>query len=153
MDTAGSLYMVVDSIRASLTAQLVNNQPAMQGTLVNSWVRKTHWRRDRLPIPVFVGFPGGSAGKESACNARDLGSTRVRPLEKGKATHSSYFWPGELHGLYIVHGVAESDTTEQLSLTHRLNKPHFKGNGIQFTYRLYLNTDEIKNKQRQGKSR
>ena len=29
---------------------------------------------DRLPIPVFLGFPGGSAGKESACNAGDLGS-------------------------------------------------------------------------------
>ena len=32
------------------------------------------WRRDRLPTPVFLGFPGGSAGTESACNARDLGS-------------------------------------------------------------------------------
>ena len=27
---------------------------------------------DRLPNPVFLGFPGGSAGKESACNAGDL---------------------------------------------------------------------------------
>ena len=35
---------------------------------------KIHWRRNRLPTPVFLGFPGGSAGKESACNARDLGS-------------------------------------------------------------------------------
>jgi len=26
----------------------------------------------RLPTPVFLGFPGGSAGKESACNERDL---------------------------------------------------------------------------------
>ena len=30
-------------------------------------------RRDRLPTPVFLGFPGGSAGKESTCNVRDLG--------------------------------------------------------------------------------
>ena len=29
---------------------------------------------DRLPTSVFSGFPGGSAGKESACNAGDLGS-------------------------------------------------------------------------------
>ena len=29
---------------------------------------------DRLPTPVFSGFPGGSAGKESTCNAGDLGS-------------------------------------------------------------------------------
>ena len=28
----------------------------------------------RLPTPVFLGFPGGSDGKESACNAGDLGS-------------------------------------------------------------------------------
>ena len=29
---------------------------------------------DRLPTPVFLGFPCGSAGKESACNVGDLGS-------------------------------------------------------------------------------
>ena len=34
----------------------------------DSWVRKIHWRRDRLHTPVFLGFPCGSAGKESACN-------------------------------------------------------------------------------------
>ena len=27
-----------------------------------------------LPIPVFLGFPCGSAGKESACSEGDLGS-------------------------------------------------------------------------------
>ena len=32
------------------------------------------WRRDRLPTPVFLGFPGGSAGKESAWSVGDLGS-------------------------------------------------------------------------------
>ena len=38
-----------------------------------------------------MGFPGGSAGKESACNAGDLGSTpgREDPLEKEMATPSS----------------------------------------------------------------
>ena len=34
-----------------------------------------------------MSFPDGSAGKESACNAGDLG--REDPLEKGTATHSS----------------------------------------------------------------
>ena len=62
-----------DSRRASLIAQLVKNPPAMQETLVQFLVGKIHWRRDRLPTPVFMGFPGGSAGKESACNAGDLG--------------------------------------------------------------------------------
>ena len=46
----------------------------MQETLVWFLVRKTHWRRDGLPTPVFLGFPCGSAGKESACNVEDLGS-------------------------------------------------------------------------------
>ena len=38
-----------------------------------------------------LGFPGGSAGKESACNVGDLGLIPgwEDPLEKGKATHSS----------------------------------------------------------------
>ena len=44
------------------------------------WVMRIYtwwvwWRRDRLPTPVFLGFPGGSDGKESAGNARNLGST------------------------------------------------------------------------------
>ena len=37
------------------------------------WVGKIPWRRARQPTPVFLGFPCGSAGKEYACNAGDLG--------------------------------------------------------------------------------
>ena len=38
-----------------------------------------------------LGFPGGSIGKESFCNAGDSGSTlgQEDPLEKEMATHSS----------------------------------------------------------------
>ena len=50
---------------ASLVAQLVKNP---------SWIGKISWRRDRLPTPVFMGFPGGSDGKESTCNGGDLDS-------------------------------------------------------------------------------
>jgi len=53
----------------SLIAQLVKNLPAMQDTLVQCWVEKICWRRDRLPTPVFLGFHYGSPAKESACNA------------------------------------------------------------------------------------
>ena len=44
-----------------------------------------------LPTLVFVGFPHGSAGKESAYSMGDLGSIPGlgRSLEKGKANHSS----------------------------------------------------------------
>ena len=59
------------------------------------------------------GFPGSSAGKESACNAPDRGWEN-NP-EKGKAT-TPVFWPGEFHGLYSPWGCKESDTIEQLSL-------------------------------------
>ena len=72
------------------------------------------------PGALSNGFPGGSAGKESIFNAGDLGSIPgwEQPLEKGKATHSSYpvFWLREFHGLYTPWGRKESDMTEQLSL-------------------------------------
>ena len=29
--------------------------------------------RNRLPTPVFLGFPCGSVGRESSCNAGNLG--------------------------------------------------------------------------------
>ena len=44
----------------------------MVSTEVKTQSRKI--ARDRLPTPVFMGFPGGSDGKESTCNVRDLGS-------------------------------------------------------------------------------
>ena len=49
------------------------------------------WRRDRLPTPVFLGFPDGSNGKESACIVGDLGSIPGlgRFPGEGMATHSS----------------------------------------------------------------
>ena len=56
----------------SLIAQLVKNSPAMQETPVQL-LRKIRWRRDRLPTPIFFGFPCGSAGKESVHKAGDLG--------------------------------------------------------------------------------
>ena len=64
---------ILFSLWSSLTAQLVKNPPAKQETQFDSWVRKIHWRRDRLPTLVLLDFPGDSAGKESACNAGDLG--------------------------------------------------------------------------------
>ena len=40
-------------------------------------------------IPTFMGFLGGSCGKESAYNAGDLGLIPGDPLKKGMITHSS----------------------------------------------------------------
>ena len=60
-------------IITSLVAQLIKNLYAVQETLVQFLGQEDPWRRDRLPTPVFLGFPGGSDSKESACNAGDLG--------------------------------------------------------------------------------
>ena len=64
---------------------------------------------DRLPTPVFLGFPGDSAGKESAYNAGDLGLIPGlgRSLGEGNATHSRILawripWTEEPGGLQSV---------------------------------------------------
>ena len=90
----------------------------MQETRLNSWVRKIRWRRDRLPTPVFLGFPGGSAGKESACNVGNLSSIGFGKIPwRRERLPTPVFWPGEFHGLYSPWGCKEWDMTEQLSLT------------------------------------
>ena len=83
------------------------------------WLRKIPWRRERLPTPVFLGFPGGSAGKESTCNVGDLGS--IPGLGRSPEEGNSY--PLQYSGLEnsmdcIVHGVARSRT--------RLSDFHFR---------------------------
>ena len=68
-------------------------------------------RRKRLPTPVFLGFPGGSHGKESACNAGDLGS--VPGLGRSPGEGKGY--PLQYSGLEdsmdcMVHMVEKSQT-------------------------------------------
>ena len=60
---------------ASLIAQLVKKESTCSAgdPRFDPWVRKSCWRRDSLPTPIFLGVPCGSAGKESTCNAGDLG--------------------------------------------------------------------------------
>ena len=69
--------------------------------------------RDRLPTPVFLCFPGGSAGKESACNVGNLGLIPGLVRSPGKGNGYSFQYAGLENPMdFIVHGVAESDTTE-----------------------------------------
>ena len=67
--------MVFSFPKASLVAQLVKNLPALQetpGSIPGSG-RSPGEGIDRLLTPVFLGFTGGSDGKESTCNVGDLG--------------------------------------------------------------------------------
>ena len=88
------------------------------------------------PTLVFMGFPGGSHGKESACNAGDLRS--IPELERSPGGgHSNPFQNSRLenrHGQrsltgYSPGGFRESDTTEQLSTA--------QNSIVQPTYPLY----------------
>ena len=47
-----------------------------------------------MPTPIFLGFPGGPASKESACNVGDLGSVPGlgRSPGEGKGHPLQYSW-------------------------------------------------------------
>ena len=92
-------------------AQLVKNLPAMQKTQIQSLGREDFWIRDRLLTPVFLGFPCGSAGKESSCNEGDLGL--IPGLGRSPAEGKGY--PLQYSSLEnsmncIAHGVTKSWT-------------------------------------------
>ena len=75
---------------------------------------------DSLIIRRKIGFPCGSAGKESACSVRDLGS--IPGLRESPGEEKGY--PLQYSALEnsmdcIVYGVAKSNTTERLSLHRR----------------------------------
>ena len=72
------------------------------------------------PTPIFLGFPCGSADKESACNVRDLGS--IPGL--GRSPGEGIGYPLQCSGLenpmdcmYSPWGPKDLDTTEQISLS------------------------------------
>ena len=81
------------------------------------WVKKIHWRRDRLPILVSTGFPCGSAGKESAYNVGDLGSIPGLGRSPGEGKGYPLKYSGLENSMdYSSWGCKELDTTERLSL-------------------------------------
>ena len=81
-------------------------------------------------MPVFMGFPGGSDGKESACNVEALGSMpglgRLPGGGHGNLLQYSYLEnPHRQRNLadYSPRGRKESDTTKQLSTVQHSNLP------------------------------
>ena len=95
-----------------LIVYFVKNHLQCRRPWFDSWVGKIPWRKDRLPTPVFLGFPCGSAGKKkSTCNLGDLGSIPGlgRSPEEGKGYTLQY--SGLENSMNsIVHGVAKSRT-------------------------------------------
>ena len=100
----------------SLVPQLAKYPPQWRRLQFNSWVGKFPWRRDRLPTLVFLGFPGGSEGKESTCNLGDPGSIKGVGWPPGEGNsyplQYSCLEDSRDRGVWwaIVHGFAESQT-------------------------------------------
>ena len=77
----------------------------MQETPVQFLGEEDLLEKDRLPTPVFLGFPCGSAGKESACNAGDLGSTPGLGRSPGEGNSNPLQYSGlENSTDCVVHG-------------------------------------------------
>ena len=59
----------------------------------------------------MLGFPCGSAGKESACNTGDLGSIPGLGRSPGEGRGYPFQYSGLENSMdYMVHGVAKSQT-------------------------------------------
>ena len=56
-------WSTVKTYNLFLVKQQQKNQPIMQETGFDPWVRKTPWRREWLPIPIFL--PGEFYGQRS----------------------------------------------------------------------------------------
>ena len=69
------------------------------------------------PLLVFFGFPGGSAGKESACNVEDLGSVPGLGTSPGEGKGYPLQYSDLENSMdCVVHGVTKNRT--QLSNFH-----------------------------------
>ena len=106
---------------ASLIAQLVKNLPANAGDpgLIPGSGRSPG-ERHRLPISVFLGFPCGSAGKESACNAGDQGSIPGLGRSPGEGKGCPFQYSCVENSMDSPWSRRESDITERLSHTQRI---------------------------------
>ena len=84
-----------------------------------------HFGSHKVLSALFWGFPGGSDGEVSTCNAGDLGSIPGLGKIPGGGQPTPTFLPGEFHGQRSQVGCSpwgrrESDTTERLSTAWHL---------------------------------
>ena len=101
---------------ASLIAQLVKNPPAMQETPVQFLGQEDPLEKGWATHSSILGLPFGLAGKESACNAGDLGSIPGLGRFPGEGKGYPLQYSGLEYSMDCI--VIESDTTEWLSLSY-----------------------------------
>ena len=79
-----------------------------------------------------MGFPGGSVGKESACNVGDLGSIPGlgRFPWRRERLHPPVFWPGESHGERSLAGYTQSMRSKS-DMTLVTEHTHIGSKGLQ----------------------
>ena len=104
------MSVIIKSSNKSLTDQWVKNLPAVQETPVQFLGWEDPLEKGKDAHSSILGLPlCGSAGKESACNAK----TWVGKIPwRRERLSTPGFWPGEFHGQYSPWGHKESDTTE-----------------------------------------
>ena len=109
-----SFSILYTEFGASLVAQWKRIHLQCRRPWFNSWVGKTSWRRDRLTIPVFMGFPGSSDGKEFTCNEGDQGLISVlgRSPGGGHGNQLQYSCLENPHGLRSLGGYSSWDCKE-----------------------------------------
>ena len=93
---------------------------------------------------MTLGSPCGSAGKESACSAGDLGSITGlgRSPGEGKGYPLQYSALENSMDCYGPWGRKESDTTEQLSLSLWIKKSREKGSARHAAERLHFRPEQ-----------
>ena len=103
--------IVRSQTKASLIAQLVKNLPAMQKSLVLFLSQEDPLEKGWATHSVFLGFPCGSADKESACNAGDLSLIPGLGRSPGEGKGYPLHYSGLENSMgCIVRGVAKSRT-------------------------------------------
>ena len=100
---AGNLTLNLDSAKYSYVSLVRMQQYNNSYTALGEGIG--------YPTPVFLGFPGGSASRESSCNAGDLGLIPG----SGRSPGEGKGYPLQYSGLensidYIVHGVPKYQT-------------------------------------------
>ena len=94
-------------------AQLVKNLPAMQETSVRFLGQEDPLEKGQATHSSILGFPCGSAGKESACNVGDLGLIPGLGRSHGEGKGYPLHYSGLENSMdSIVHGLAKSWTQQ-----------------------------------------